>query len=342
VSAPVPDQHSDKQPDQRSDRPPDRTTDRPYPTSARRVLLTALVAQCGIVVTGALVRLTGSGLGCPTWPECTTGSLVPVAHQAQGWHKYIEFGNRLLTFVLTFACIASLVVALRPPRRRSVVAFSILGLAGVAVQAILGGITVLAGLHPLTVAAHFLVSGVLIYFAYAAYARALRPAEPLAGPRAPVRRELVAARVLARLLVAAALAILTLGTIVTGSGPHSGDAKTTVRFDLEPRVISWLHADVAIFFLGLLVATVVVLRAAQGPARAQQRAGVLLLLALGQGLIGYVQYFTGLPELLVALHVLGAILVWVGALQLHEALVVAESTADSTTAAAVRSDGGSS
>lgn len=316
--------------------PPTGPHDLPYPPAARRVLLTTLIAQCGIVVTGALVRLTGSGLGCPTWPECTTGSLVPVAHQAQGWHKYIEFGNRLLTFVLTFACIASLVVALRTrPRRRSVVVFSALGLAGVAVQAILGGITVLAGLHPLTVAAHFLVSGVLIYFSYAACARAQRPAEPLGEPLrepvTPVRRELAAARVLSRLLVGAALVILTLGTIVTGSGPHSGDAKTTVRFDLEPRVISWLHADVAIFFLGVLLATVLLLRVARGPERAQRRAGVLLALALGQGLIGYVQYFTGLPELLVALHVLGAILVWVGALQLHEALVLGDTAPEPAT-----------
>lgn len=315
----------------------DSQHDLPYPTAARRVLLTTLIAQCGIVVTGALVRLTGSGLGCPTWPECTTGSLVPVAHQAQGWHKYIEFGNRLLTFVLTFACIASLVVALRTrPRRRSVVVFSALGLAGVAVQAILGGLTVLAGLHPLTVAAHFLVSGVLIYFAYAACARAQRPAkppgeplsEPLREPVTPVRRELAAARVLSKLLVGAALVILTLGTIVTGSGPHSGDAKTTVRFDLEPRVISWLHADTAIFFLGVLLATVLLLRVARGPLRAQRRAVMLLALALGQGLIGYVQYFTGLPELLVALHVLGAILVWVGALQLHEALLLGDTVSE--------------
>ncbi|MFO0575870.1 MAG: COX15/CtaA family protein [Polyangia bacterium] len=324
-----PDRHPASHPASHLASHPSGQHDLPYPPAARRVLLTTLIAQCGIVVTGALVRLTGSGLGCPTWPECTTGSLVPVAHQAQGWHKYIEFGNRLLTFVLTFACIASLVVALRTrPRRRSVVVFSALGLAGVAVQAILGGITVLAGLHPLTVAAHFLVSGVLIYFAYAAYARAQRPAEPLHKPAAPARGELAAARVLSRLLIGAALAILTLGTIVTGSGPHSGDAKTTVRFELEPRVISWLHADVAIFFLGVLLATVLLLRVGRGPERAQRRAGVLLALALGQGLIGYVQYFTGLPELLVGLHVLGAILVWVGALQLHEALILGDAAAE--------------
>lgn len=286
----------------------------PYSPAARRVLLCTLVAQCGIVLTGALVRLTGSGLGCPTWPECTTGSLVPVAHQAQGWHKYVEFGNRMLTFVVTIACIASLVVALRGPRRRSVVFYSALGLGGVVAQAILGGITVLLGLHPLTVAAHFLLSAVLIHFAHTAYAHALRAQDGTQSP-APL-----AARVLGRLLVGAAAVILVLGTVVTGSGPHSGDAKTTVRFDLEPRVVAWLHADVAIFFLGALVALVLVLRFLPAPRPAQRSAAFLLTVALTQGLVGYVQYFRGLPELLVAVHVLGALLVWVGTLQLHEAL----------------------
>ncbi|HNN95672.1 MAG TPA: COX15/CtaA family protein [Pseudomonadota bacterium] len=293
----------------------------PLPPSAHRVFFYTLLAQCGIVVTGALVRLTGSGLGCPTWPECTTGSLVPVAHQAQGWHKYIEFGNRMLTFVLLIACVASLVVALRAsPRQRRVVNFSALGLAGVAVQAILGGITVLAGLHPITVAAHFLVSSILIYFAYAAYAEAGRPAQPAAGAAATTRRLILAARMLGRLLCGGAFLILTLGTIVTGSGPHSGDSKTTVRFELEPRLVSWLHADVVLFYLGVLFALVVLLRLGQAPRLMQRRAVTLLAFSLGQGCLGYVQYFSGLPELLVALHVLGSTLVWVGTLQLYDAL----------------------
>lgn len=300
--------------------------DTPFSPAARRILLTSLIAQCGIVLTGALVRLTGSGLGCPTWPECTDGSLVPVAHQAQGWHKYVEFGNRMLTFVVTLACVASLVVALRArPRRRSVIVYSALGLGGVAAQAILGGITVLAGLHPATVAAHFLVSVVLIFFAQQAYAHALRPSDaPPPPPASPLPR---LTQLFGRVLSFAALAILILGTLVTGSGPHSGDAKKTVRFDLDPRVISWLHADLVIFFLGLLVALVLVLYVTRGPLRAQRRATWLLMVALGQGLVGYLQYFTGLPELLVAVHVLGALLVWVGALQLNEALRTAEPPA---------------
>lgn len=289
---------------------------RRYPSSARRVLWAGLLAQCGIVVTGALVRLTGSGLGCPTWPECTSGSLVPVEHQAQGWHKYIEFGNRMLTFVVAVVCIASVVVALRTrPRRRPIVLLSALGLGGVFAQALLGGITVLAGLHPATVAAHFLLSIVLIYFAHAAYARSGQDSDEEAQPL--VRRE---AYLLGKTLVFLSAMILILGTIVTGSGPHSGDAKTTVRFQLDPRVISWLHADVVIFFVGLLVAMVLMLRMIDAPKLAQKRSIALLALSLAQGLIGYVQYFTGLPELLVALHIVGALLVWLGSLDLYHAL----------------------
>lgn len=299
----------------------DTNTSRRYPPAARRVLWASLFAQCGIVVTGALVRLTGSGLGCPTWPECTTGSLVPVQHQAQGWHKYVEFGNRLLTFVILVACIASLVVSLRTrPRRPALVALNAVGLGGVFAQAILGGITVLAGLHPATVAAHFLLSIVLIYFAHLAYARSGQDSD--APPRPLVRRE---AHIMGRIVVWVAAAILLLGTIVTGSGPHSGDSKTTVRFNIEPRVIAWLHADVVIFFLGLLLATVLMLRMTGAPATAQRRALWLLGLALGQGAIGYVQYFTGLPELLVALHILGALLVWLGSLNLYQSLQSRES-----------------
>lgn len=293
-----------------------------YPLAARRVLWVSLLSQCGIVFTGALVRLTGSGLGCPTWPECTDGSLVPVPHQAQGFHKYIEFGNRMLTFVIAVACIASMIVALRTqPRRRPIVVLSALGLLGVLAQALLGGFTVLAGLHPATVAAHFLVSILLIYFAHVAYARSGEDGD--ATPQPVVRRE---AHLLGRIIVLLSACILFLGTLVTGSGPHSGDAKTTVRFNFDPRVISWLHADLVIFYLGLLVAMVLMLRMTAAPQPAQRRAGWLLCISLAQGLIGYVQYFTGLPELAVALHILGALLVWLGALRLYDALQSREDT----------------
>lgn len=287
-----------------------------YSVAAQRVLLVSLIAQCGIVLTGALVRLTGSGLGCPTWPECTDGSLVPVSHQAEGWHKYIEFGNRTLTFVVTIACLAGLVVAMRQkPRRSSIIGLSVLVLLGILAQAVLGGVTVLAGLHPATVAAHFLVSVLLIAAAYLAYARSQDDSDAPAVPA--VRKEI---HLLGRLLLGLSLVVIFLGTLVTGSGPHSGDAKRTVRFHLDARAISWLHADVVILFLGLIGALLLALRLTSGPQLAQRRALGLLVVALLQGLIGYVQYFTGLPELLVAAHVAGAIVVWVSTLQMWSAL----------------------
>lgn len=287
-----------------------------YSVAGQRVLLVSLLAQCGIVLTGALVRLTGSGLGCPTWPECTDGSLVPVSHQAEGWHKYIEFGNRMLTFVVTIACLAGLVVALRhKPRRSSIITLSVLVLLGVAAQAVLGGVTVLAGLHPATVAAHFLVSVFLIAAAYWAYARSQEDSDAAAIPA--VRSEI---RLLGQLVLGLSLVVVFLGTLVTGSGPHSGDAKQTVRLHLDPRMIAWVHADLVILFLGLLVALALALRLTDAPARAQRQAVALLSVSLLQGFIGYVQYFTGVPELLVAAHVAGAIVVWVSTLQMYTAL----------------------
>lgn len=287
-----------------------------YSVAGQRVLLASLLAQCGIVLTGALVRLTGSGLGCPTWPECTDGSLVPVSHQAEGWHKYIEFGNRTLTFVVTLACLAGLMVALRHrPRRTSIITLSVLVLVGVAAQAVLGGVTVLAGLHPATVAAHFLVSVFLIAAAYWAYARSQEDSDAPAVPA--VRSEI---RILGQLVLGLSLIVVFLGTLVTGSGPHSGDAKRTVRLHLDPRMIAWVHADLVILFLGLVVALALALRLTDGPQRAQRRTFALLAVSLLQGLIGYVQYFTGVPELLVAAHVAGAIVVWVSTLQMYTAL----------------------
>jgi cytochrome c oxidase assembly protein subunit 15 len=283
-----------------------------------------LVAQVGIVVTGGVVRVSRSGLGCPTWPRCVPGSLTPVATQAEGFHKYIEFGNRLLTSVVSVTALAVLVVAVLAvsatgaPRRwiwwGSIPPLLVLA------QAVLGGITVLTGLSPQTVAAHFLVSQVLV----AASAWLLLtgppsgPGEPpddtvspygvgesatVAAP--PTRREI---RVLATLVAAATAAVLVMGTVVTGSGPHSGDTRPTGRFPLDPQLVSWLHADLVLVLLGLVVATVVAVRVTDQVAVLRRRAGVLLVVTLAQGLLGYVQYFTGLPEAVVVAHMLGAAL----------------------------------
>ncbi|MFL6178048.1 MAG: COX15/CtaA family protein [Ornithinibacter sp.] len=266
------------------------------------VLLANLVAEVGIVVTGGLVRVTGSGLGCPTWPECTDGSITPTVEQAEGFHKYIEFGNRTLTGVLLVLAVATVLAVWRWAPRRAMKVGAALVLAGVLGQALLGGVTVLLGLNPAIVSAHFLVSmGLVAVSSYLWFARH----EGAGAPRA-----LVAPLVtrLAWVTVVVGGAVLALGTVVTGSGPHSGDADEPNRFGFDPRTVSWLHADLVMIFIGLVVATWLAARLTavddeRGPARAWL---VVLGVALAQGLIGYVQYFTGLPEALVIAHMLGA------------------------------------
>lgn len=279
---------------------------------ARAIFIANLVAQMGIVVTGAVVRLTGSGLGCPTWPQCVEGSYVPTTRQEEEWHKYVEFGNRLLTFVLAVLAIAAVVAAVvgwRRNRRRAVLLLAFVPIVGTAIQAVLGGVTVLTGLHPATVAAHFLVSMVIIVGCVALVVRSGDP-----GDRPVVLEVPRAVRGLTWLLVAAAAGVVVAGVLVTGSGPHSGDAEAENRFSFDPRTIAWLHADLVLLFLGLLVGLLVALHVTRSTTRARRPAWVLLAVALVQGAVGYVQYFTGLPVVLVTLHVLGAVIVWVAVL----------------------------
>ena len=265
----------------------------------RAILVANVVVQVGIVVTGGLVRLTGSGLGCPTWPECVPGSYTPVVEQAEGIHSAIEFGNRLLTFVVGVVALATLVAVWRLGRRH-LRPLGALPLVGVAAQAALGGVTVLTSLHPATVAAHFLLSMVLV----AASTMLLLRVRDGDGPARPVVPAPV--RALGWLLAAIGAAVLTVGTVVTGSGPHSGDADTPARFGLDPRTISWLHADLVLLFLGLLVGLLVTLAVTGAPSAVRGRGWWLLGVTLAQGTIGYTQYATDLPEALVAAHMLGA------------------------------------
>jgi len=274
----------------------------PRPSRVLRVaLLVNLAAQVGIVLTGGLVRLTGSGLGCPTWPQCVPGSYTPVVEQPQGIHKDIEFGNRMLTFVVGVAAIAAFVLVWRFVRRsgapRRLVALAAAPLLGVVAQAVLGGITVLTDLSPATVAAHFLVSMVLVAASTVLYLAVAVPT-----PAAPVRREIVR---LGWGVAALAAVVLVLGTVVTGSGPHSGDAEKPARFGFDPATVSWLHADAVWLFVGLVVALVVALRLSSAPVAGRRAVG-LLVVTLLQGAVGYVQYATDLPIALVAAHMLGA------------------------------------
>ncbi len=296
----------------------------------RPVLLANLMAQIGIVLTGGIVRLTGSGLGCPKFPECVPGSITPVAHQAQGIHKYIEFGNRSLTSVLSALAIASLVLVVRhvragrvpTHRRRGIMALGALPLIGVAVQALIGGITVLTTLNPAIVAVHFLVSMCLVAGS-AWLLLTVAPADRRTAVAEVTEQELLGPEV--RWLtfgVAAVLClVLALGTVVTGSGPHSGDADEPNRFSFNVRDVAWLHADAVWLFVGLVVALVLALRLTGAGPIAVTRSYWLLGLTLAQGLVGFVQYLTGVPVVLVGVHMLGASMLVLGMTGVAHAVV---------------------
>lgn len=295
-------------------------TDDTAPRWLRRVFVANLVAQVGIVVTGGLVRLTGSGLGCPTWPECVDGSLVPTEQQAESWHKYVEFGNRLLTFVLAALAIAAILGAWRWARqrrsaglaaRRPVTLLAAVPLVGTVVQAVLGGVTVLTGLHPATVAAHFLVSIAIIAGVTILVARAGESGDE---PVTPTVRPQI--RALAWALVAVAAAVIIIGTIVTGSGPHAGDAGVDARFGFDQRLVAWLHADVVLLFVGLQIGLLIALSLTDHPAKVRGRAIHLLGVTVINGLVGYSQLAAGLPWLLVAIHMLLACLLWIAVIRL--------------------------
>ncbi len=253
-----------------------------------------LIANIGIVLTGGAVRLTGSGLGCPTWPNCTEESLVP--HRALGINGAIEFGNRMLTFVLTAVAIACLVVALRSGRRL-VTRLSFVVLLGVPAQAVIGGITVLTDLNPWIVAFHLLVSmamiGLCVWLVDTVRGR---PAEEIPPS---VRR-------LAWLVFAAGWSVLYLGTVVTGSGPHSGDAQSR-RTGLDAQVVSHVHAAAVYVLVALTVGLLAVAVRTALP-HLRQAAVALLLVEVAQGFVGFLQYYLGVPSGLVAVHLLGAAL----------------------------------
>ena len=269
------------------------------PAAVSRVALVNVVANGAIVVTGGLVRLTGSGLGCPTWPRCTDDSFVATPELAA--HGAIEFGNRLLTFVLTAVAIATLVVVFRSVRR-DLRPLAVLSFLGIPAQAVLGGITVLTGLDPWTVAAHFLVSAVLVAVATTLW---LRSREPGVG-QLLLRRPF---ELLVLGIAGVTAAVLVLGTVVTGAGPHSGDRNAADRMDFDPETVSQVHADLVFLLVGLTVALLMALYAVDAPGRIRRAARDLLVVQLAQGLVGFVQYFTDLPIALVLLHMLGAVLI---------------------------------
>ena len=255
----------------------------------------SLISQILIVVTGGAVRLTGSGLGCPTWPECEPGSLVNVPEQ--GIHGVIEFGNRLLTFLLLFISLATFITVMRLKKvHRKGLFWTSLGLGlGIVAQAVLGGITVLTGLNSWIVGAHFLVSMVLISIAtfLVWYARG--------------RRKLEANRALSSIslaIVPVAIAVITIGVILTGSGPHAGDSETP-RNGLDSELWSHYHSYPAYLLLTLALIHLILRFRLTGVSSAKYSLAFVAVIS-SQAILGLVQTWTGLPEVLVALHMLGA------------------------------------
>lgn len=266
------------------------------------VLWANLVCQIAILLTGGAVRLTGSGLGCSTWPNCEPGEFAPELTLEAGIHPFIEFGNRMMTGVLSIVAILVLLVSLRWLRHlgRRFLLLAAVPLIGTLAQAVIGGVLVLVNLHPALLSPHFLISLALV----AVSTVLLRRGGDGTGPRRRTVPGAVIALMTALAVVGAV--VLVLGTIVTGTGPHTGDDGDVVRILIDPVLISRLHALAVWAFCALLVLMLVMLHRGGAPWASRRAAWLLVGVTLLQGVIGYVQYFTGLPEILVALHLLGA------------------------------------
>ena len=276
----------------------------------RATLFTALlVLQAGLVVTGGAVRLTGAGLGCPTWPECVDGSIKPVIGQDESQlHAWIEFGNRLIAWLILILALAALIYIVKRLQNRSdfkrLRLLAILQILGFLGQVVLGGITVLTKLNPISVSAHFVLTLPLIAGALALRHRVLDR---------PVIQVLPMTRNLTKVVAALTFIVLLFGVVVTGTGPHAGDADAK-RYPFNFRAVSWLHADSVIVLISLIIALYLVVKVSETPEVKRLFGRMILIflgISLGQGAIGYLQYITGLPELIVGAHLLGATLVWI-------------------------------
>jgi heme a synthase len=277
------------------------------PAAFRRITLAVLATQVLIVLTGAAVRLTGSGLGCSNWPNCTDERLVAPAE----YNAVIEFVNRLVSFpVLVAVLLAVWAARRRDPQRRELVILPIALLVGVVIQILLGAVVVRMELLPSTVIVHFLVSMVLIGLAVTLHHRA-DPSFDHAIPALPgaAARGASPARVLTWALVVGAAAVLVTGTVVTGSGPHGGD-DAAERLDFFLPTVARVHSLTVWGFLALLVVTLLVVRADGAPRHVLRAGSVVLATSLAQGAVGYLQYWNGVPEGLVFLHIIGAMAVW--------------------------------
>lgn len=292
------------------------------PRAYQRITLVALAALAFIVVTGAGVRLTGSGLGCPNWPTCDDGRIVAPLE----YHAMVEFVNRTVTGLVSVAVMLAVLGSLvRRPRRRDLTWLSLGLVAGVIGQIVLGGLVVLFHLYPPLVMGHFVLSMLLLLDATVLHHRAGVPDDAVLTPA--VDRDHLA---LGRLVVAAASVAILLGTVVTGSGPHAGshDGELVERLPFDIGTVVRLHSVSVLLFGALVLYLVRSLRVGGAPAGVLRRAEVLLVVLVAQAGVGYAQYFTGVPALLVALHILGSVAVWIAVLRLVLGMRVPVAAAD--------------
>ena len=280
----------------------------------RRIALAGVLSTAVIIVTGAAVRLSKSGLGCPDWPQCTRSSLVAAHTRGDPmFHTWIEFGNRMVTVVVTVVAVAVLIAAwrFRPQgrRRSDLVWLAAAQPAGVVAQIVVGGIVVLTNLNPAMVSLHFVVSIAVVAAAVALHVKCTEgtaPARPL------IRADL---RLLVYGVAAVAAVMLAAGTVVTGTGPLAG-AGAVPRYHLPLTGVTQFHSDIGWLMGGLVLPLVAGLRLTRAPVRVMRLGWLLLGLLAVQGAVGYTQYFTGLPAGLVWVHVSGSLLIWIVALRL--------------------------
>ncbi|WP_156747115.1 heme A synthase [Mycobacterium sp. E2462] len=271
----------------------------------RLIAAAVVLTQGGIAVTGAIVRVTASGLGCPTWPQCFPGSFTPVAHaEVPRIHQAVEFGNRMITFAVVLAAALAVLAVVRARRRREVLVYAWLMPVSTVVQAVIGGITVRTGLLWWTVAIHLLTSMTMVWLAVLLFVKIGEPDDGVAQRRVPV-----ALRALTGLIGLNLAAVLVTGTLVTAAGPHAGDrspTRTVPRLKVEVDTLVHAHSSLLIAYLALLVGLGFGLLAVRAARPVLRRLAVLLALVVAQAGVGTAQYFTGVPAALVALHVAGA------------------------------------
>lgn len=271
----------------------------------RLIAFLVILTQGGISVTGAIVRVTASGLGCPTWPQCFPGSFTPVPHaEVAVVHQVVEFGNRMITFLVVLTAIAAVLAVTRARRRREVLIYAWLMPASTVVQAVIGGITVRTGLLWWTVAIHLLASMAMVWLSVLLFVKIGQPDD--GAPTAAVPKPLRQLTILSGVILAA---VLVTGTLVTGAGPHAGDKsldRVVPRLEVEITTLVHMHSSLLVAYLSLIVALGFGLTAVRAPRPVMIRLAVLVVLVCAQGLVGIVQFYTGVPAVLVAVHVAGA------------------------------------